>query len=335
MAKTMGRISRVLSPNLRALGLLAVFGAWLLPDTAESAPNVVVSVKPVHSLVAGVMTGTGTPTLLVKGAGSPHIYSLRPSEARAIDRADLIFWVGEELESFLVKPLEALGSDSQVIELTGSEGVLLLEAREGGAWDSHEEHAEHGHAEDEEHAEHENEAHDHGDHDLHIWLDPQNAKAIVRAAEKALRKLDPENAETYARNARAMTEKVEAMEARIAARLAPVKDRPYVVFHDAYQYFERHFGTNAVGSITVSPDRKPGAKRLTEIRRKLASLGAVCLFSEPQFEPAIVETLIAGTSARTGILDPLGADLEPGEQAYFELMDGIAKSLRSCLSTSS
>jgi len=374
MTESKGPTSKNLISHLRTLGLVSAFGFGLLPVTAVAAPDVVVSIKPVHSLVAGVMAGVGTPMLLVKGSGSPHVYSLRPSEARAISQADLVFWIGEDMESFLVKPLQALGGDARVVELSKSKRIELIAAREGGTWDSHaeheghdhDEHAEHGEHDHEEHAEHsehdheehaehsehdheehaEHSEHDHDEHakhgehahgefDLHIWLDPHNAEAIITAAAESLQEMDPKNAAAYMENAGAMLQKLGAMEARIAERLTPVKDAPYVVFHDAYHYFETHFGTNAVGSVTVNPDRKPGAKRLSEIREKLSSLGAVCLFSEPQFEPTIVDTLVAGTSAGTGVLDPLGADLEAGEQAYFELMEGLADSLYNCLSANS
>ena len=166
---------------------------------------------------------------------------------------------------------------------------------------------------------------------MHVWLDPHNAEAIVRAAVAALQQADAANGARYAENGAAVIARLEAMDADLSARLAPVKEAPYLVFHDAYQYFEAHYGMRAVGSVTVSPERAPGAKRIAELRRKIEDAGAVCVFSEPQFEPALVATVVEGTAARTGVLDPLGAALSAGPDAYFSLMENLADSLVACL----
>jgi len=294
-------------------------GAATPTPAAADVPKVVVSVKPVHSLVAGVMAGVGEPLLLIKGAASPHSYSLRPSAARALSKAQLVFWIGGNLEAFLGKPLASLASRARLVELAEAPGMLLLPTREGGAWG----------APDDEPAN--DEAHQHGQHNPHIWLHPGNAAAIVRIAVTALAELDPANAATYRRNGAAVEQRLAALEREIAAALAPVKDQPYLVFHDAYQYFEAHFGTRAVGAITVSPDRAPGARRLYEIREKIFASKAVCVFSEPQFEPALVKTVVRSTSARTAVLDPLGAGERAGPEAYFQLMRGLAGALKDCL----
>ena len=166
---------------------------------------------------------------------------------------------------------------------------------------------------------------------MHVWLDPHNAEAIVQAAVAALQKADAANAARYAENGEAVIARIDAMDADLQVKLASVKDAPYLVFHDAYQYFEAHYGTRAVGSITVTPERTPGAKRIAELRDKIEDAGAVCVFSEPQFEPALVATLVEGTDAKTGVLDPLGAELAAGPDAYFELMEDLAGSLVTCL----
>ena len=347
-------MKRVFASGFVASGLLLAYGP------AAAAPKVVTSIKPVHSLVAGVMTGVGTPQLLVKGGGSPHSYSLRPSEARALNAADVIFWIGEDLETFLEKPIGALAGNTRVVELAASPGMELLKTREGGVWeghdedhseheehaghdeheaqeehDEHEEHAGHGeHKAQEEHDEHEEHA-GHGEHNMHIWLDPHNAQRIVRTVIAELSRIDQDNAGRYAANGETLIERLDRLDREVAATLAPVKDLPYVVFHDAYHYFERRFGTNAVGSISVSPDRAPGARRLTEVRRKIARTRAACVFSEPQFTPALVDTVIEGTEAKTAVLDPLGAELDPGPEAYFQIMRGLAGSLRDCLTPAS
>ena len=290
---------------------------------AAAAPEVVASIKPVHSLVAGVMRGLGTPVLLVRGVGSPHGYSLRPSEARALSEAELVFWVGGGLEASLAKPLAALAGDrARVIALAEAEGVRLLQARAGGPWEAPE--AAHDHGTD---------MHDAGKQaDFHIWLDPLNAIAIVRAAATALARADPKNAAVYRRNGTDTIKEIEALDREIAGTLAPVRERPYVVFHDAYQYLEKRYHLNAVGAVAASPERPPGARRLSEIRAKIAALGAVCVFTEPQFRPALVDTVVAGSAAQSAVLDPLGAGLAAGPDAYFALMRGLADSLAGCLS---
>lgn len=301
-----------------ALSALALF----LADTAEAAPNVVVSIKPLQSLVASVMTGVGEPALIVKGAGSPHTYALAPSQAALIENADLLFWVGHELEAFLEKPIEALGGKSEAAELLEYEGMMRLPPREGGPFEEHED----THAAGESH-------HDEG-FDPHVWLDPRNAKVIVAAAAAALARIDPANGPRYAANAAAATARLDALETEIRATLAPVKDKPFIVFHDAYQYFENRFGVAAAGSITINPEVSPGAERIAQLRGKVRELGAACIFSEPQFAPKLVQTIIEGSGAKAGVLDPLGSTIAEGPDQYFSLMRALAGSLRDCLAAS-
>lgn len=297
-------------------------GSRAMADAAAVA-----SIKPVHSLAAAVMAGAGEPFLIVKAGASPHAYTMRPSEAAAIDDADVVFWVGPRLEAFLAKPLSTLGGRARVVALSEADGVRLLDAREGGRWETRD-RAAHEH-EDEDADDH---GHDHGGApDLHFWLDPGNATAAVRAIAEALAETDPERAGLYRANADETAKRIAALDAEIAATLAPVRDRPYVVFHDAYHYFERHYGLNAVGAITVAPGRNPGARRLYEIRDRIVELGAACVFAEPQFEPALVDTVIEGTGARSAVLDPLGADIPAGPELYFTLMRDLARGLRDCL----
>ena len=268
------------------------------------------------------MAGVETPTLLLGGGASPHTYALRPSDARTLQNANLIFWVGEGLESFLVRPLRALAENAQVIKLSQSAGMVVLEARTSGAWRVRGD----GSGAD---------AHAHAERDPHLWLDPRNAAVIVRIAVTVLSEVDTAHAATYRANGERMQRRLRQVEARVRALLAPVRDRPYVVFHDAYQYFERYFGTNAVASISVSPGRALGARRLARLRRTIAGLGPACVFAEPQFKPALVATLLEGTAARAGILDPLGVGLAPGPDAYFVLLENLASSLHRCLTDAS
>jgi len=307
----------------RALASLALFaGLWAAPAAAE-APKVVVSIKPIHSLVAAVMQGVGEPALLVRGGASPHDYALKPSDAKALKEADIVFWVGESLESFLERPIANLPKKTQVVELMLGAGLQVLEPREGGAWEAH----AHGKAHD--HGKHAGEHH--GAMNPHLWLDPMNAKEIGAIAAVALAARDTANADKYKANAAALGQRLDALDAELKAALAPVADKRFVVFHDAYQYFEKRYGLNAAGSIMVNPDRPPSAKRLSVIRDRVKTLGATCVFAEPEFEPKLVRTVTEGTSARTGVLDPEGAGLPEGPELYVTLMRNLAKGLTECL----
>ncbi len=326
------------------------------------------SIKPVHSLVAAVMAGVDEPGLIVEGAGSPHTYALKPSQAVMLEQADLVFWIGHELEAFLEKPLKAIAPRAKSVELIDAHGLVRLALREGGAFEAHEhdDEEDHAHAEDKEHdhdleqeakadhdddhghletaeADHEHDRghdkeelaeaeHGHGSFNAHVWLDPVNAKSLVHEIEEALAEADPANAATYETNAEAVMARLDALTTETAAKLEPVKDRGFIVFHDAYQNFENRFGLTASGSITVSPEVLPGAERVRELRAKVRELGATCVFSEPQFEPKLVATITEGTPARSGVLDPLGASLQNGPELYFNLIRDMAASFRACLS---
>ena len=310
--------------------------------------KVVTSIKPVHSLVSGVMVGVGVPSLIIDGAGSPHTYSLKPSQAKQLQDAKLVFWMGDELETFLEGPIENIAQNATAIKLIDAHGLKKIKFRESGMFDDHghDDHDEHDH---EKHDDHDDEKHakkehdDHGDHDghddhghgefdPHVWLDPVNAKAIVHEIEEALVKADPEHASTYEANAHKMMDKLDSLTAELREELEPVHEKGFIVFHDAYQYFEQRFDVAAIGSITVSPEVMPGAERVSELREKISDLSATCVFSEPQFEPKLVETLVEGTGARTGVLDPLGATLTKGPDLYFQLLRNMASSLKKCLS---
>ncbi|MET0172634.1 MAG: zinc ABC transporter substrate-binding protein ZnuA [Agrobacterium vaccinii] len=324
--------------------LLLASAAMIASSSAMAAPNVVVSIKPIHSLVAAIMQGVGEPTLIVEGGASPHTYSLKPSNARAIEGADVVFWVGDGLEKFLEKPLHSLAGKATVIELDDAKGVEKLPFREGGPFEAHDhgEHEGHDHAKGDDHKHEEEHAHDHshddghdhneGEYDMHLWLDPTNAKAMAVEIEKTLITADPGNAKTYQDNTLKLVDKLDALDAEITATVAPIKDKPFVVFHDAYQYFEHRYGVKTAGSITVSPETIPGADRIKQIHAKVKELNATCVFAEPQFEPKLVNVVIEGTNAKSGTLDPEAGTLDAGPDLYFKLMRGIATSLKDCLS---
>lgn len=338
--------------------------------------NVVASIKPIHSLVAGVMGNEGNPRLMVKGASSPHSYQMRPSDAANLSNADLIVWVGEYLETFLERPIENLGEKAVVATLSEEREIPLLRYREGGIWeadhhadehDGHEDHEdEHGHDNDHEdehahkddhedehahkddhdqgheeghahkdehdHDDHGHDEHDHGEFDLHVWLDPNNASKIVDIVAKALTDIAPDRADVWQKNASAMKQRISDADSSLKQRLAPVQEHAFVVFHDAYQYFETAYGLNSKGAVTVDPTRKPSAKRLVELRSILAERNVRCVFSEPQFKPDIVNTIIEGTDVKTAELDPLGADVESGPDAWFQILGNLGDSFVNCLS---
>ena len=326
---------------------------------ANADVNVVTSIKPIHSLTAAVMQGVGEPSLLIEGSGSPHTYALKPSQAKSLQDADLIFWVGHDLEAFLECAIGNIAQNATAVSLFESHGLTKIAFREGGAFDAHDhgDHDDHGHDDhddnkhddhghddhghddhddhkhdDHGHDDHDDHGHDdHGEFDVHVWLDPQNAKAMVHEIEEHLSKADPNNAQIYAANADALMAKLDDLIVEVDADLTSVRGKGYIVVHDAYQYFENRFGVSAVGSITVSPEVIPGAERVRDMQDKVKSLDATCVFSEPQFEPKLVNTIIEGTTARSGVLDPLGASIEDGPQLYFTLIRNMAKSLKDCL----
>ena len=319
---------------MRAVKSALLASTFLFTSTAVATADVkvVASIKPVHSLVASVMQGVSEPSLLVKGGGSPHTYSLKPSQAKELQAADIVFWMSHDLEAFLENSIESIAKNAKAVSLMDSHGLMKLNFREGGAFDAHDHgHDDHG---DDKHDDHGHDKHDDHEHDEvepHVWLDPQNAKSLVHEIEEHLAEIDPSNAAKYEVNAKAVMKKLDALTKEIEADLKPIRERGYVVFHDAYQYFEKRFGVSAVGSITVSPEVLPGAERVSELRDKVKSLNASCVFSEPQFEPKLVKTITENTDAGTGVLDPLGANIKDGPELYFTLIRNMAKSLKDCL----
>ena len=319
----------------------AIFAA--VPASADAALRVAASIKPVHSLVASVMEGVGEPGLILEAAASPHLTSLKPSQAAILQDADLVFWIGPELETFLAKSISVIGSGARAVALADADGVIRLKFRTGGDFAQHH-HSDENHGDSErhenaggheDHAEHDKhgEREDHAEHglDTHIWLDPENAKVFVRAINAALADADPQNAQRYSENARRMLDELNRLTSEVETILEPVAGRSFIAFHDAYQHFEMRFGVRAAGTVAVNPDVRPGAANIAEIRRTIGRLGATCVFSEPQFENRLVTVIVEGTGARAGVLDPLGAELDAGPGLYPELIRALARSMRACL----
>ncbi len=299
-----------------------LFLASTLPVLA--GPKVVVTLKPVHGLIAGVMSGVGEPHLLLATGADPHSHALRPSEARALAGADAVFWIGPVLEAFLQKPLKNLASGARVVTLFEAPGVRHLPARRGGIWgrgghNDHRGHGDHG-------------GHDHHGDDPHVWLDPRNAQAMVRQAVAVLSELDPEHQIAYERNGKAVRGRLARLEREIHQTLGEVRALPYLVLHDAYQYFEGRFRTHGVGAIAISPERKPGARRISKIRQRLQTGRVGCLFREADISVDIVATLTEGLDIRVGVLDPIGRSIAPGPDAYEATLRQLARNLENCLS---
>ena len=314
------------NPAARVLALLC--GMTVTPVFAVE-PKVVVTVKPIHALVSMVMEGVGTPGLIVDGSASPHTFTLKPSGAKAINEADVFIRVSEVMEPFTRKVVEALPKNVRLVSLVDAPGMTVLAQRRGETFEKHEHH-EAGHAE------HDADDHDEDENqfsakDGHIWLDPNNAKAIVNYAAKVLSETYPGSAAKFSANAAAAVTKLDALAVEIETQLAQVKGRPFIVFHDSTQYFEARFGLAGAGSVTLTPDVQPSAKRLTAVRKKILELGAVCVFAEPGFQPNLIAAVSEGTKAISGTVDPEGIALVTGPELYFELMRRMARSLKSCL----
>ena len=305
----------------------SVFIAFIATISVSKAEvKVVASIKPIHSLVSYVMDGVGKPDVIVDGYNSPHGFSLKPSHAKMIENADLIIWVGEDLEAFLEKPLNTIAKKAVNIEIMDLSGIKKLKFREKNIFEGHEDHG-HGHKE-KKHDDHGHEGHAHGGHDPHVWLDPMNAKVIVKEIEKQLIKLDPDNSSKYKANSKKAQTELDNLTKNIKRDLKG--NLRFVVFHDAYQYFENRFGIKVLGALTVNPDVLPGAEQLSEIREVIEHEKVNCLFSEPQFNPAIIKSIAKDTKIKTGVLDPLGATLNKGKSMYSELLQSMYSSFKGC-----
>ena len=299
----------------------------LLSTSALATPKIIASIVPVHSIVASVMGDVGTPELLLSGKNSEHTSSLSPQQISDLSKADIVFMIGSGLEHKLgqISGSEAVNG-KKFISLSEASGVKTLAVRQGGTFETHEH-------EEKEHEGEEHEEHDEAllKFDPHIWLDPENVKAMTNAVAAELSKIDPGHAKSYETNAAAYITSLDQLAAEISAETKPIQNKPFIVFHDAYQYFETRFGLTAVGSISDVSAAAPSAKRLKEIKDKLEKTKAICVFREPQFDAKYVSVVLEGSKARQGVLDPTGYDLTPGPKAYAELLTKLTKAARDCL----
>ena len=334
--------------------LLTPFISMLLVFAPVKADiNVVTSIKPLHSLTSYIMEGVGEPGLIIDGVTSPHNFQIKPSHAKMLQKADLVIWVGEDLESFLPTALKSIPKNSVVFPLLEQSGLKKLKFREKNIFDDHDGHEDeheghededdHGHKDDDhddDHDGHEDEheghdddhkdahAHAHGEFDPHIWLDPENAKEMVKIIRDELIKIDPDGQRQYSVNTAGATLELDNLINSVEKELS--KDISYIVFHDAYQYFENRFGVIPAGALTLNPDVLPGAKQIADIQDVINDKGIKCIFSEPQYTPKRIETIGNVMKISTGVMDPLGAYIDAGPSMYSDLINGIANSIKDC-----
>jgi zinc transport system substrate-binding protein len=307
--------------------LISLFIVFVLAiPNADAAPlKVMVTIKPLHSLVAGVMEGAGTPSLLVDGHTSPHEFQLKPSQMQRMEQADIVFYMDKEFETFLQSALTSLPSTTQTVALSDTAGLHILPSRHGGVW----EEPEHHESEDA-HASHHH--HHTGTLDPHLWLDPDNARLMVARIAVILAERDPAHQAIYAANAKTMQTRIAELDAKVKQELAGLEQTPFIVFHDAYQYLEAHYGLRAVGSMTLEPDESPSPARIQQLRTALQTAQVTCVFHEPYFSDRLVKTIIEGSNAHIGELDPEATTLEPGAGLYETLLRGLVDNMKQCLS---
>ncbi len=305
----------------KLLALLSLVASFLLPagpgaGKEARAPLLVASIAPLHSLAAFVMKGVGSPALLLPATVSPHLYQLRPSDARLLARADVVLWVGPALESFLERPLARLAPKALRITALELPDIRLLPLRKPGAGDTGQPVPEHRPEVV----------------DPHLWLDPGNARVIAGAVATALASMDAIHASVYRRNREELETRLSRLAREIESLLAPVRNRPFLVLHDAFQYFQTAFGLRAAGALTLSPEQQPGPRLLARIRRAITQQRITCIFTEPQLRSPLLDRLVEDTGVRVGTLDPIGVDLPPGPELYFEMMRRNARAIATCLS---
>ena len=378
--------------------ILSILSFLTFFTSVNAEIKVVASIKPIHSLASYLMDGVAKPDLIVDGYASPHGFAMKPSHAKMLQNADLIFWVGEDLENFLEKPLNSIAKKAEKIELMEIKGLQVLKFRERNIFDDHDDHGhddhddhgkkeddhdhddhgkkeddhdhddhgkkeddhdhddhgkkeddhdhddhgkkedDHGHDDHDDHGKKEDdhddhghddhEGHAHGEFDPHIWLDPINAKVILNEMVEHLIENDPKNEAKYKSNLSKALKEIDKLTIDVMTDLSSSVSS--IVFHDAYQYFEERFNVNILGAFTVNTDVMPGAEQLAEIREIIEHDKVACVFSEPQFNPDIIKAVAKDMNIKTGVVDPLGATLDPGKDLYFNLIRNMSASFKGC-----
>ena len=303
---------------------------------ASETKGVITTIKPIESLVNAVIGDTGKTVSLIPPEISPHEFRLKPSDVRILQNSNIVFYISSHLETGIVKMFKNLPKNIKTINLMEETGIDHLSIRDNEAWElhDHDDHDKHD-AKDEKHDAKDEKHDDHDKHDtkddIHIWLDPDNAIKIVRKINKELSLFFPKNAMIYNDNSSKLINEIESLKIELKKELLPIKDKPYIVFHDAYQYFERAFELNAIGSIALENDVASSPKQISFIKDKILKSQATCVFQEPQFDSKLVNTVVEGTKARIGILDPIGANIVEKENFYLQLLRNMSKSLKKCL----
>ena len=303
---------------------LSTTSAFLLSTSmlVADVPKVTVDIAPVHSLVSSVMEGVGKPDLIMPAGASPHEYQLKPSNAKSLEDADVVFWIGEDLTPWLENGLESLAKNASKTSLLGVDGIELLSFREGALFEAHD------HEDHDDHDDHE--GHAHGEHDPHAWLSPKIAKVWLNSIAAKLSEVDPDNAATYFSNAKSARDNIDALMSEVNSILDPIREKKFVVFHDAYQYFEKDFGISASGAISLGDASDPSPARLAEIRKRVVDEAVECVLAEPQYKQGLVKAVVEGTNANTAVIDPLGVKLETGPSLYENLIRNLATNLAKC-----
>lgn len=306
--------------SLLAIALASVaLPAWAAP------PRVVTDIAAVHSLVSRVMEGVAEPELLIPAGASPHFYALKPSDARKLRDAQIVIKIGPQLSPWMDRPLTSLARGAKRLRLMELPGTITLAARTGATFEPHMDHGDH-------HPDGEEGGHDHAHEavDPHAWLDPENGKVWLPVIADALSELDPEHAAEYRTNARTGAAEIDKAMADTRATLASVQDLNFIVFHDAYQYFEHRFGLRAAGAIALSDASPPGPARIAELRERVAALKVTCALTEPQFDLDLVQTVFEGHDLKTAVVDPAGSGIPLGPDMYPDLIRSVGTALASC-----
>jgi len=317
--------------------LLSVLLIWF--STANraltEAPKVVVDIAPVHSLVSMVMKGVGEPTLIIPANASPHDYTLRPSAAKALQNADIIFWMGSSLTPWLDRATTTLMKDAQMIALLDTEDTIILEVRDELTFDAdhgdHEEHEDHDeHDEHKDHVSEHKDGHEHHGIDPHAWLSAKNASVWLSVIAAHLSEIDPKNKETYKTNAAVGQKDITDLATDISKTLSGVQGRSFIVYHDAFQYFENDFNFTAAGAISPSDAAPVSPARIAAIRSMIEKEGIDCILSEPQYSQGLIQSVSSGTEVNLGIIDAIGAGITIGPDLYNTLMRNMAKTFADC-----
>ena len=330
---------------IKFFSILALFICTGVNVFATETTGVISTIQPINSLVSAVIGNTGKSITIIPSEQSPHDFKLKPSDVKVLQNGNIIFYVSNHLESSITKVFKNLPKNIKLINLMEESGVNHLAIRDNDAWerhdhhghDDHDDHDKHGkkHDDHDDHDKHGKKHDDHDDHekedDVHVWLSPDNAIKIVQKVNKVLSLYFPENSKIYNDNTTKFIDKIRNLKMELVKELSPIKNKPYIVFHDAYQYFEKTFELNAVGSVALEGDIASSPKQISIIKDKIVKSKASCVFQEPQFDSKLVKIVVEGTNAKTGTLDPLGVNITGNKDFYLQLLTNMAKSLKECL----